>query len=155
MIQHYLGKLLLVDVVQCGFYAHRLQKFWTNLTPAFFLEFILRNTIQDPTLQISQILDADNLCQPRYQARKSTLIFIQHHCKVKKCLTHIRELSRCPCFSSLWTRTYVLSHYIYMEWTKPWGEKKGHEIHLCTKGYMKLTRLERNSLLSRVMDLNV
>ncbi len=33
LVKHYLGKLLLLNVAQCGSYAHRLHNWWTNFTP--------------------------------------------------------------------------------------------------------------------------
>jgi site-specific DNA-cytosine methylase len=33
LVRHYLGEPLLLDVAQCGSYAHRLRDWWTNLAP--------------------------------------------------------------------------------------------------------------------------
>lgn len=88
-----------------------------------------------------------------YLARKSTLVLSQHHWTAKRWLTYVCELSRCPCFSGKWTRTCVLSHYNYMGWLKPWREKRVIGFHLDTTGHTKVTKLKRNSLLDRVMNL--
>jgi hypothetical protein len=37
LVKHYLGKSLLLDVTQCGSYAHRLNNWWTNLAPLLVL----------------------------------------------------------------------------------------------------------------------
>jgi hypothetical protein len=37
LVNHYLGKPLLLDVAQCNSYAHRLCNWWTNLAPLLIL----------------------------------------------------------------------------------------------------------------------
>jgi site-specific DNA-cytosine methylase len=50
LVRHYLGKPLLLDVAQCGSYAHQLRNWWTNLAPFSILQLALRYTIKDPNL---------------------------------------------------------------------------------------------------------
>jgi hypothetical protein len=57
LVRHYLGESFLLDVAQCGSYAHRLRNWWTNLAPLSILQLALRYTIKDPNLQVSHILD--------------------------------------------------------------------------------------------------
>ena len=71
LVQHYLGAPLLLDVVQCGSYAHRLRNLWTNLAPLSILKLALKYTIRDPNIQVSQILDDQSSCQPVTQQEKA------------------------------------------------------------------------------------
>jgi len=57
LVKHYLGEPLLLNVAQCGSYAHRLCNWWTNLAPFSVQQLVLRYTIRDPNLQVSHILD--------------------------------------------------------------------------------------------------
>jgi len=64
LVKHYLGEPLLLDVAQCGSYAHQLHNWWTNLAPLLVLQLALRYTIRDPNLQVFHILDDHSSCQP-------------------------------------------------------------------------------------------
>ncbi len=64
LVKHYLGEPLLLDVAQCGSYAHRLRNWWTNLAPLSVLQLALRYTITDPNLHVSHILDDQSSYQP-------------------------------------------------------------------------------------------
>jgi hypothetical protein len=50
LVKHYLGKPLLLDVAQCGSYAHRLHNWWTNLAPLSVVQLDLKYTIRDTNL---------------------------------------------------------------------------------------------------------
>jgi len=64
LVKHYLGKPFLLDVAQCGSYAHRLRNWWTNVAPFSVLQLTLRDIIKNPNLQVSHILDDQSSCQP-------------------------------------------------------------------------------------------
>ncbi len=64
MVEHYLGKPLLLDAAQCSSYVHRLRNWWINLAPLSILQVVLKYTIRNPNLLVSHILDDQSSYQP-------------------------------------------------------------------------------------------
>ena len=64
VIKHCLGSPLLIDVVQCGSYAHCLRNMWTNLVPLAILEIALQHTHRPISYYIAEILDPNTVCKP-------------------------------------------------------------------------------------------
>lgn len=154
LVQHYLGAPILLDAAQCGSYAHRLRNLWTNLAPLCVLELALKHTIRDPTLQVSHILDDQSSCQPVTRQEKPPWF-----------PTNIIGEPR-----GAWPTlvSFLGAHafqgdgpgLVYRHSTDTWDEPSPEERERAmgfktgTTSHTKVTRLERNALLGRVMDLN-
>jgi hypothetical protein len=63
LVKHYLGEPLILNVAQCGSYAHQLRNWWNNLAPLLVLQLVMRYTIRDPNMKVSHILDDQSSCQ--------------------------------------------------------------------------------------------
>jgi hypothetical protein len=64
LVKQYLGEPFLLDVAQCGSYAHWLHNWWTNLAPPSILQLAMKYTIRDPNLQVFHILDDQSSYEP-------------------------------------------------------------------------------------------
>jgi hypothetical protein len=154
MVRHYLREPLLLNVAQCGSYAHRLRNWWTNLAPLSILQLVLRYTIRDPNLQVSHILDDQSSCQPITRQEKPPWF-------LTNTIGKPRGVS--PTFVSF-PGTHAFQGngpgFVYRHASTAWDEPSLEEkeramgFQTGTTSHTKVSRLERNALLGRGMDLN-
>jgi hypothetical protein len=154
LVRHYLGEPFLLDVARCGSYAHRLHNWWTNLAPLSVLQLALRYTIRDPNMQVSHILDDQSSYQLVTKQDKPPWFPIN---------TIGKPRGAWPTFVS-----FPITHafqgdgpgLVYCHASVAWDEPSTEEgeralgFQTSTISHTKVTRLERNALLGRGVDLN-
>jgi hypothetical protein len=151
---HYLGKPLLLDATQCDSYAHQLCNWWTNLAPLSILQLALRYTIKDPNLQVFHILDDQNSCQPVTRQEKPPWFFANTIGKPKGVWPTFVSFPRAHAFQG--DGPSLVYRHASATWDEPSLEERERAMgfQTGTTSHTKVTRLERNVLLGRSMDLN-
>jgi hypothetical protein len=94
------------------------------------------------------------LLPTNYKAKETSLVSCKHNRKTKRCLAHLCLLPRSTRLSRRWTRRGVSSCFSHLGWTKPKKKKRAMGFQTGTINHTKLTKLERNALLGKGMDLN-
>ncbi len=89
-----------------------------------------------------------------YKAKETSLVSYEHNRKTKRCLPHLCFLPMSTCLSGIWTRPSVSSCFSHLGWTKPRRKRKGYGVPNWHSSHTQVTRVERNALLGRGMDLN-
>ncbi len=153
LVKHYLGKPFLLDVAQCGSYAHRLRNWWTNVAPFSVLQLTLRDIIKNPNLQVSHILDDQSSCQPVTRQEKPPWFPLN---------TIGKPRGVWPTFVSFpGAHTFQgdgpsLVYRLLQPWDEPSLEERERDMGFQTGtiNHIKVIRLEHNTLLGRSMDLN-
>jgi hypothetical protein len=95
------------------------------------------------------------LLQTSYKARKTSLVSYKHNRKTKRCLVHL-------CFLLRSTHTFqgdgpgLVYHHASTTWDEPSPEARERAMgfQTSTTNHTKVTKLERNALLGKGMDLN-
>ncbi len=82
------------------------------------------------------------------------MVSCEHNRKTKRCLAHLCLLSRSTCLSRKWTRPGLLSCFSHLDEPSPEERERAMGFQAGTTSHTKVTRLERNALLGRGMDLN-
>jgi hypothetical protein len=147
-------ELLLFNATQCSTYVHWLCNWWTNLAPLSSLQLVLKYTIKDPNLQVSHILDDQSFCQPITRQEKPPWFPTN---------TIRKPRGVWPTFVSFpGAHTFqrdgpgLVYRHASTTWDEPSPKEKeratGFQIGIIN--HTKVTRLERNVLLGRGMDLN-
>ncbi len=93
--------------------------------------------------------------QTSYKARKTSLVSYKHNRKTKRCLVHL-------CFLLRSTHTFqgdgpgLVYHHASTTWDEPSPEARERAMgfQTSTTNHTKVTKLERNALLGKGMDLN-
>jgi len=90
----------------------------------------------------------------QYKARETSLVSYKHNRKTKRCLAHLYLLPRSTGFSRRWTKPNVLSCFNHLGWPSQEKKERAMGFQVGTTSHTKVTRLKRNALLGRGMDLN-
>jgi hypothetical protein len=154
LVKHYLGESFLLDAAQCGSYAHWLHNWWTNLAPLSVLQLALKYTIRDPNLQVSHILDNQSSCQPVTRQEKHPWFPANTIGKPRGVWPTFISFPGAHTFQR--DGLGLVYHHASATWDEPSPEEKERAMgfQAGTTSHTKVTRLERNALLRRGMDLN-
>jgi hypothetical protein len=154
LVKHYLGEPLLFDAAQCGSYAHRLCNWWTNLAPLSVLQLALKYIIKDPNLQVSHILDDQSSCQPVTRQEKSPWFLANTIGKPRGVWPTFVSFPRAHAFQG--DGPGLVDHHASTTWDEPSPEERERVMGFKagTISHIKVTRLERNVLLGKGMELN-
>jgi len=87
-------------------------------------------------------------------ARETSLVFYEHNKKTNKCLAHLCLLPRRTRLSGRWIKPSVC--HASTTWDEPSSKERERVMGFQTSiiNHAKVTRLERNALLGKGMDLN-
>jgi hypothetical protein len=154
LVRHYLGEPFLLDAAQCGSYAHQLCNWWTNLAPLSVLQLALKYTIRNPNLQVSHILDDQSSCQPVTRQEKPLWFPLNTIGKPRGPWPTFVSFPRAHAFQK--DEPGLVYHHALATWNEPSPEERERAMgfQTGTTSLTKVTRLERNALLGRGMDLN-
>jgi hypothetical protein len=154
LVKHYLGEPLLLNATQCGSYAHQLRNWWTNRAPLSVLQLVLRYTIRNPNLQVSHILDDQSSCQPVTRQEKPPWFFAKTIGKPRSVWPTFVSFLRAHAFQG--NGLGLVYRHASATWDEPSPEERERVMgfQTGTTSHTKGTRLERNALLERGMDLN-
>jgi len=154
LVKHYLGEPLLLDATQCGSYAHRLRNWWTNLAPLSVLQLALKYTIRGPNLQVSHILDDQSSCQPVTRQEKPPWFPANIIGKPRGAWPTFVSFPGAHAFQG--DGPGLVYRHASATWDEPSPEERERAMgfQAGTTSHTKVTRLERNALLGRGMDLN-
>jgi hypothetical protein len=109
---------------------------------------------QRPQLVSFSHIGWSELLPTNYKARETSLVSYEHNRKTKRCLAHLCLLPRSTHLLGRWTKPSVSSCFNHLGQTKPKRKRKGYGVQIGTTSHTKVTKLERNTLLGRGMDLN-
>jgi len=154
LVKHYLGESLLLDAAQCGSYAHRLRNWWTNLAPLLVLQLALKYTIRDPNLQVSHILDDQSSCQPVTRQEKPPWFPTNTIRKPRGAWPTFVSFPGAHAFQG--DGPGLVYRHASATWDEPSPKERERAMgfQAGTTSHTKVTKLERNALLGRGMDLN-
>jgi hypothetical protein len=154
LVKHYLREPLLFDVAQCNSYAHRLRNWWTNLAPLSILQLALRYTIRNPNLQVSHILDDQSSYQPLTRKEKPPRFPTNTIGKPRGAWPTFISSPGAHAFQG--DGLGLVYRHALAIWDEPKLEerKMAMGFQIGTTSHTKVTKLERNALLGRSMDLN-
>jgi hypothetical protein len=154
LVRHYLGEPFLLDAAQCGSYAHRLCNWWTNLAPLSVLQLVLKYIIRDPNLQVSHILDDQSSCQPVTRQEKPPWFPANTIGKPRGAWPTFVSFLGAHAFQG--DGLGLVYRHASTTWDEPSPEERERVMGFQTgiTSHTKVTRLERNALLGRGMDLN-
>ncbi len=132
---------------------HRLRNWWTNLAPLSILQLALKYTIKDPN-QVSHILDDQGSCQPITRQEKPPWFLMNTIGKLRGVWPTFVFFPGAHAFQG--DGPSLVYHHALATWDEPSPEKKERAMgfQAGTTNHTKVTRLERNVLLGRSMDLN-
>ncbi len=131
---------------------HRFRNWWTNLAPLSILQLALRYTIWNPNLQ--HILDDQSSCQLVTRQEKPLWFLANTIGKPKGVLPTFVSFPRAHTFQG--DRLDLVYRHASATWDEPSPEKRERAMRFQTgtTSHTKVTRLERNVILGRGMDLN-
>jgi hypothetical protein len=154
LVKHYLGKSLLFDATQCGSYVHRLCNWWTNLAPLLVLQLALKYTIRDLKLQVSHILDDQSSCQLVTRQEKPPWFHANTIGEPKGGWPTFVSFPRAHTFQG--DGPGLVHCHALATWDEPSSKERERAMGFQTSitSHTKVTRLERNALLGRGMDVN-
>jgi len=147
-------ELLLLDATQCGTYVHWLCNWWTNLAPLSSLQLVLKYTVKDPNLQVSHILDDQSFCQLITRQEKPPWVLTNTIGKPRGAWPTFVSFPGTHAFQK--DGAGLVYHHASTTWDEPSPKEKERAtgFQIGTISHTKVTKLERNALLGRGMDLN-
>jgi hypothetical protein len=153
LVRHYLGEPFLLDVAQCGSYAHRLRNWWTNLAPLLILQLAFIYTIKNPNLQVFHISDDQNSYQLVTRQEKPRFL-VNIIGKPRGVWPTFVSFLGAHAFQK--DEPGLVYHHASATWdeSSPEERKRAMGFQTDTTSLTKVTRLEHNALLGRGMDLN-
>jgi hypothetical protein len=124
------------------------------LAPLPILQLALKYTIKDPNLQVSHILDDQSSCQPVTRQEKPPWFLANTIGKPRGVWPTFVSFPRAHAFQG--DGPCLVYHHASATWDEPCPEERERAMgfQVGTISHTKVTKLERNALLGRGMDLN-